>query len=103
MGKSKNLKRLRKYADLLPVVNTYTQEKHIVKGSEMIANGQKHLEDGGKILPDELYLTLMPVIMPINHGRRMKQMYNKHGVVGAMSYIAAVREHSLKNKANDKI
>ena len=100
MGKNKNLKKLRKYSALLPVINTYSTEKHLVKGSEMIFNGQTELENGEKIMPEEMYLCNMPVISPINHNRRMKEMYNKMGTIGAMHYIAAVREYSLKEKSS---
>jgi hypothetical protein len=75
----------------LPVVMEQTSEQHLVYGREMIAQGM--FEDpvtGAKILPDIMYMQDMPVLIAVNHKRRLKEAYKNKGTEGIASYIDSV-------------
>lgn len=75
----------------LPVVMEQTSEQHLVYGRELIAQGM--FEDpatGAKILPDIMYMQDMPVLIAVNHKRRLKQAYKENRTDGIGAYIDSV-------------
>lgn len=99
MGKASKLKKIRKIAAKLPVINRNTREYHIVKGVDLIEDyGSDQNQDGSMILADKTYKVAMPVITEINHNRALKRNYNKHGIAGIRGYAQAVINHDAKMK-----
>jgi hypothetical protein len=68
-----------------------TSEQHFVQGSELIDQGM--YEDpatGKKIIPDVMYMQDMPVLISVNHKRRLKEAFKNKGTDGIASYIDSV-------------
>lgn len=80
----------------LPVVMEYSTEEHIVDGSELIAQGHMEHEDGRMVHPGMKYKQNMPVMMAINHKRRIKESYKKQGKQGILSYIDEINKLAKK-------
>lgn len=94
MGKASNFKKLRKFSNQLPDIAVPNKEIHIVKGSQLIEEyGTNITPLGTTIEPDTVYNVPMPIIMQINHDRRMKKAYNKYGINGALAYIEVIKNH----------
>lgn len=74
----------------MPVVCEHTQEKHYVDGSILIAQGHTELEDGTKVIAGIQYEQMMPVVIAINHKRRMIQAYITGGELKLLHYIDTV-------------
>jgi hypothetical protein len=91
--KKKIAKQLGQIAETLPTVTMLTHEKHLMKGEDMIINGQTELKDGKPIIAGKAYINPMPVIMEVNHKRRMKKLYKKFGPGVIPNYIKAVENH----------
>jgi hypothetical protein len=93
MGKKKHLKVLKQIAQELPEVTTNTIEYHEVLGAVLLAQGQTHEDDGTTpINPLKVYTQAMPVVLAVNHKRRMRNMFINHGAAGVNSYIKAVKQ-----------
>lgn len=90
MGKKKHLKVLKRIAQELPDVMAQTHEVHYVLGAVLIAQGHQDV-DGLPINPVQRYEQTMPVLLGMNHKRRMKRMFIAHGPAGVNSYIKAVK------------
>lgn len=98
--KKRHLKAIREVAEKLPTVTQKSVEKHIVKGSTLLAMGQVLGYNDKPIVPEDGYLDEFPVIMAINHTRRMKKLYKKHGDAGIFGYIEAVEKHIEEHPEN---
>jgi hypothetical protein len=95
MLKTLTQKQITKLAQILPPVETLTQERHVVKGRELIAQG--HTKEDGKAVKEELYYEqYMPVVMDISHKRNMKKLFRKYGDAGVMQYF-----NQIMSKANE--
>lgn len=104
--KKKLVKELRRVAVELPDVMRNTKEKHLVKGSEMIAEGQFEIDNPRylkafpnlhpkmiRVNPEAMYVQEMPVKIAINHQRKLKKMFKKMGENGVHAYVSAVMQH----------
>lgn len=75
----------------LPQVMEQTSEQHFVEGWQLIEQGM--YEDpatGKKIIPDVMYMQDMPVLMAVNHRRRLKERYRMGGLPAVTEYIDSV-------------
>jgi hypothetical protein len=100
MGKKAKLKKIRRIASQLPVVKTKAFIGEKVTGADLEKEGVKEVE--GK--PVEIlanYRKKKTVIVPLNHNRKMKQLYNRMGVGGVNAYISAVMRHAKQSGKND--
>ena len=89
-NKKKAAKIFKKIADKLQPVTFVTTEKHHVIGAVLLAQG--HFEVNGEpINPIKIYTEDMPVVLQVNHKRRLKKFYKKNGIAGMHSYIKAVQ------------
>lgn len=97
--KKKLLKEMRARAAEVPQVNINVTEKHYVKGADLIAQGEDFINDNGalvKVDPEKMYPQRMPVILAVNHARRMRKIYKKAGNEGVLAYYDAVDQHLEK-------
>lgn len=78
---------LDRLAELLPKVTVGSNEKHYVKGSEILEWGTVTEIDGNPIDPEKTYLWRYPVITYANHFRRLKNSYKKKGIPGVQEYL----------------
>jgi hypothetical protein len=91
------VKQIRKVAEELPIIMRNTCEKHIMTGAEMIEELElMKTEDNKPVLPSERYLVRQPVLISINHHRKMKKIYKELNVQGLSLYINAVKSHAEK-------
>jgi hypothetical protein len=99
MGKSKQMKLLRKIAKQLPELITTQRAK--ITGEELIANGIKKIANGEEVKNSESYVGAKKV--PLNHYKNLKRSYNKAKVKGAASYVNQVNRHviNLQKQAAD--
>lgn len=67
-------------------------EVHYVKGFELIKQGQYEEDNGRKIDPLTQYTQQMPVIMQINHKRRLINAYKDKGQNGVIEYIRNIKK-----------
>lgn len=103
MGKNKQLKKIRKLANMLPPMNGQRRIGAIVTGAELIKERDVHEIEGKPVDPDKNYREITPTTVPISHKRQMKKMFYKHGTGGAMLYANGVnqiyKEHIEKQEA----
>lgn len=94
MGKAAKLKRLRKAANDLPVVNRQMQVPgELVRGRELIEKGIDKLPDGTELEPSLMYRQGKIIEVPLNHYSTLKKAYNKGGNAHAGAYAKAVLDH----------
>lgn len=75
----------------LPQVMEQTSEQHLVYGRELIEQGMyDDPATGNKINPDIMYMQDMPVLMAVNHKRRLKERYRSGGLPAVSEYIDSV-------------
>ena len=98
--KKKHLKAIAQVAAELPTVTQQSFERHLVKGSTLLAQGQVIGHDDKPIVPTDGYFDEFPVIMAINHKRRMKKLFKKHGEAGIFGYIQAIENHIEEHPEN---
>ncbi len=91
--KKKLLKKIRARAAEVPQVDVNVTERHKVLGIELMAQGQTEI-DGVPVIAGEEYTQPMPVIMAVNHTRRMAKIFKKHGNEGLLAYFDAVDNHN---------
>lgn len=94
-------KLLRDYAKLLPVIMETSHEDHKMTGAEMIEMGYV-LEEGEVIIPEGKYIYKYPVMMAVNHYRRLKRAWLKEGEPGILAYLKGVAA-TIKNNEQIKI
>lgn len=98
MGKQRKMKQIRKLAATFPTVMRDTVEYHYMTGKQLKEELDVHQIDGISVKDEETYRYKFPVKIAINHNRKLKRMYDKHGLVGMVAYAKAVDQH-LKNTA----
>jgi tRNA U55 pseudouridine synthase TruB len=90
MGKKSSLKKIRKLAEQMPEIMTKKEQlKGIVKGSDLLAKGVKEVQ-GNPVKELGVYKEKEFIKVPINHNRKMKQLYNKYGPAGVRAYANEV-------------
>jgi hypothetical protein len=102
MGKAAKFKKLRKLANRLPIITTTTIIGERKSGKELT---DVMYDDKGQPIDSNLtYIKKSVVKVPLNHNRKMKQIYNKFGAEGIEGYVAAVvnYEKQSKSKAENK-
>jgi hypothetical protein len=92
VGKKSKYKHLRRLGNDLEPIQYLSTEKHHVQGSVLIAQGMTEYE-GVAIDPVKIYTQDMPVIMNVNHGRRLKKFYKQYGFKGVDAYVRGVQNH----------
>lgn len=93
--KKKYKKMIAARAAEVPQVLAHTTEVHKVLGAELIAQGQTEI-DGVAVVPGLYYIQRMPVILEVNHARRMRQIFKRYGNEGLLAYYDAVDRHNEK-------
>jgi hypothetical protein len=94
MATKKKLKKLiAARAAEVPQVDINVGEWQNVFGAELLMQGETEI-DGKPIDPKKLYRQKMPVVMAVNHGRRMAKVFKKHGNEGLLAYYDAVDKHN---------
>jgi hypothetical protein len=86
---------IKEMAPKLPILMEHTHELHFVDGSELIAQGHTELEDGRKVYAGLTYEQNMPVMIAMNHERRLRKAYKKHGKEGVFAYIDELNKLAL--------
>lgn len=84
--KKKHRKLIEQAVKEMPIVTTLTQEKHFVKGEELIAQGHDDVD------PNKTYEQNMPVVIARNHLNRMKRAFTNDKQNGMKNYIASVTQ-----------
>lgn len=101
MGKKSKLKKIRRIASQMPVINVNHIQGSAVNGSELLKRGVK--EVAGKPVENlHTYREKKAVPVPVNHNRQMKKLYNKHGVAGVRMYAQAVQRFVKAQQAKKK-
>jgi hypothetical protein len=77
-------------ADQLPVIMEPSSELHHVLGEDLIAQGEKKLTNGERIIATKKYSQYMPVMIAMNHRRRLRKAYEDGGGDGIAAYISNV-------------
>lgn len=97
-GKKKTAANLQMIADSMPVIMRNTIEYHMVKGSDLIAQG--HTEEDGVAIDTEVnYKQDMPVKIALNHKNNLKTWFASHGLLGIQIYCTNVKRWDKKQKA----
>lgn len=97
-NKKKTAANLEFIAKSMPDIFRKTIEYHMVKGSELIAQGHTE-EDGVPIIPDMEYKQDMPVMIALNHTNNLKKWFASHGRIGIEIYCTNVKRWHLKQEA----
>jgi hypothetical protein len=77
-------------ADQLPVIMEPSSELHHVLGEDLLAQGEKTLTNGERIIATKKYSQYMPVMIAMNHRRRLRKAYEDGGGDGIAAYIGNV-------------
>jgi hypothetical protein len=97
MGKKAKLKQIRRIAAQMPEIQTRKVVGEKLLGAELYKSGVEEVE-GKAVNPDILYSKKSIVEAPLNHNRKMKQLYNKYGKAGVNAYIQLVNRHISAQK-----
>jgi uncharacterized protein YaaR (DUF327 family) len=100
MGKKAQLKKLRRQAAELPDIWQEAKAKERVSGEqlrEMMKVDKVKVE--GDVDPGKEYIVNRTVAVSVNHTRRMKKAYMRHGDAGIAAYKRAVKEFVTKETA----
>lgn len=85
------MKLIRRIAMQLPQINEAAQKSEKVSGVDMWKDGIKTV-NGEPVELNKSYRKVTQVSKPVNHSRKMKAMYNKHGMKGIYGYAKVVTE-----------
>lgn len=96
MGKKAKLKQIRRIASQLPALNVKAIRSERLTGKEAMMEGINEV-DGKPVNQNSVIRKKSVVSTPLNHNRKMKQLYNKYGIAGVAVYIDSVQKIS-KNK-----
>ncbi len=106
--KKKLARELRKVATEMPVIMRHSNEVHLVKGSEMIANGVYDVPNPRageplqperiKVIPEMSYKQPVPVQIAINHTRKLKKLHKQMGYMGLHAYVDAIIKHAASSE-----
>lgn len=91
-------KLLRQIADTLPTVFYTVQESQVWSGKDLLLTGYESQAD---IDPNQEYTIDSPVNIASNHYRRMKKLYQSHGVEAVNAYVQKVNELFIKSQSNN--
>lgn len=98
MGKKAKFKQLRRIANQLPEILVESfQLKEVVTGAELIKSGVTEVK-GTPVHPHLKYKQREVAQKPMNHHRKMKQMYNQYGPAGVGAYLEAVDDYMLNQQ-----
>lgn len=100
MGKKAKLKKIRRIASQMPVVNVAHVQGAVVNGAELLKRGVTEVE-GKPVQTLQTYREKTAVAAPVNHNRQMKKLYNKHGVAGVRMYVQAINKFVEAKKEKD--
>ena len=78
MGKKSTAKKIRKHVESLPVIMRNCHENHVTTGADLIRNGQTEV-NGEKVEVHKVYNVPMPVMIAVNHARRLKKLVKQYG------------------------
>jgi hypothetical protein len=92
---------IRKRAESLPVIMTTSTEDHIVDGQTLLNQGHTHW-GAEEIVPWGEYKEKFPVKMAVNHYRRMRDAFDKHGIEGIKMYEDSVADIIEKRNSEKK-
>jgi hypothetical protein len=92
MSKVAITKVIESIANQLPVVMEHTSELHYVDGEELIAQGHTELSNGEKVIADKKYSQHLPVLIAVNHKRRLMNAFKQRGGEGISEYIRSINE-----------
>lgn len=88
----KDIKQLKELAVMLPkTMQDANVHKHVL-GAELIEKGIKETKTGESVLPNKRYSVKIADKMPVNHLRRIKSLYQNHGIVAVEKYCRDVFE-----------
>lgn len=98
MGKKSKLKKIRRLASQMPIINVNHMQGSRVDGATLLKEGVEKV--GDKPVENlQIYRKKAIIKKPVNHNRQMKKLYNKHGIAGVNSYAMAVVRHVQAQKA----
>jgi hypothetical protein len=63
-----------------------TQPRQKISGEDLLLSGHSEV-DGQPIDPEETYLIRVPLILQVNHHRRLKRAMARSGVDGVIHYL----------------
>jgi len=89
---------IKQIAPQLPIVMEYSTELHYVDGSELIAQGHTEFEDGTKVFAGIKYKQNMPVMVAMNHKRRLREAFKREGQQGILNYIDGLKKYSYEKR-----
>lgn len=101
MGKKAKFKKIRRLASQMPAIGINVIKGSRITGEELAAKGVKEVE-GETIDLNRNYREKKVVQQPLNHHRKMKMLYNKHGVAGVNYYLNAVKNF-VNERAINKV
>lgn len=78
---------LKQLASKLPQVTVHSNEKHLLKGSEILEWETITEIDGKTIIPEKIYRWSYPVFTTANHHRRLRNRFKKNGIQGVQEYL----------------
>lgn len=102
MGKKAKLKKIRRLANSMPVIQTKVIKGSIIKGEEILASAPAGMDtkvNGEPVKADSIYRKKEIVTQALNHNRKMKKLYNQYGPAGVGMYINAVNRYISSQKA----
>lgn len=98
MGKKAKLKKIRRIAEAMPIINTRRVHATIVTGEELLKKGVKDVK-GQEVDPNINYREKKIVSVPLNHNRKMKKLYQMNGMNAVKMYMGAVKQYEEKRNA----
>lgn len=89
----------------LPRMNAHSSFKTIVSGSDLMAAGKFTIPSGIGLPEDHVdptaeYLQSNPLLVPVNHKRRMRKLFNKYGAEGLAAYVKGIDEIIQKESSD---
>jgi hypothetical protein len=99
MGKKSKFKAIKRLAAQMPEILIHHPLGITKAGHALIHDGVSKLPSGEKVNPMMKYKAVSANPTPLNHSRKMKQLYIKHGSVGISSYLRAVRNYVANTEA----
>lgn len=100
MGKKAKFKKIRRLASQMPEIPIKHVRGTVVSGMDAIKQGIKEIE-GRPVEQLKSYRKKEVVPATLNHNRKMKQLYNKHGLLGVVMYRNAVNRYVSSQKAKE--
>jgi hypothetical protein len=98
MGKKSKHKKIRKIAANLPTIH-----RRAVIGSQVPGYEITEAEaQGMEVDPKSIYRRKQEVAVPLNHERKMKQLYQKHGPKGVEMYVRAVVDYETQRQVREQ-